>query len=419
MLLPFLDVALPNGVPAKRDGEHVPAPFGGKTMKLRSISIENFRAIEKLSLSFLDDFGQVRPVTVLAGPNGSGKTSVLFAILHALRRTMGYKTDDVPLPSRSGIRRRRERPDTWHDGPAPSVSVELEIEFDATEQQAIPELLKEVQGTVVPPLTDGRFYAKWVYPPRRRADGSERPWWYFERTDPYEEAAIYWLKARGTAIGAWMGRKVPFSVLQDIGGLCLFPQDRNLRQRVLGVSNAHYPGRDEAIQGELGEEERTGVRERSVADILKYLSQYARGQHEGGLPDERNWEKRIQDAFRQICAPKEYVGVLYRGDDPEGAPCFQDGDYRYPLELAASGEQVIIEYLSRLTYPSPLHHSLILIDEPELHLHPAWIRQLYLALPKIGEANQYILTTHSPELRGLAAADRALIDLGQLEGIRV
>lgn len=74
-----------------------------------------------------------------------------------------------------------------------------------------------------------------------------------------------------------------------------------------------------------------------------------------------------------------------------GEPCrkplhgngyLKDNESTYPLHMAASGEQVIIEYLARLTYPSPMNHSIILIDEPEIHLHPAWIRQLYLAFQK-------------------------------------
>ena len=54
-------------------------------------------------------------------------------------------------------------------------------------------------------------------------------------------------------------------------------------------------------------------------------------------------------------------------------------------------------------------------DEPEIHLHPSWIRQLYLVLPRLGENNQYLLTTHSAELRQRAVADHALVDLGELD----
>jgi predicted ATP-dependent endonuclease of OLD family len=147
--------------------------------------------------------------------------------------------------------------------------------------------------------------------------------------------------------------------------------------------------------------------------MLQYLSTYAKSR-ETPLPDELNWEKRIQETFRRICGPKEYIGYLYREEDPLGAPVLEDCGRRYPLSQAASGEQVILEYITRLTWPTPAERSIVLIDEPEIHLHPAWIRQLYVALARIGTCNQYILTTHSLELRQRAAADNAVVDLGAL-----
>src|SRR5436309_15098001 len=72
-------------------------------MKLRKVRIENFRAIKETEIVFADALGAIRPVTVLAGPNGSGKTSLLFAIVQALRGVMGYRTSDVPEPDELDI----------------------------------------------------------------------------------------------------------------------------------------------------------------------------------------------------------------------------------------------------------------------------------------------------------------------------
>jgi hypothetical protein len=165
----------------------------------------------------------------------------------------------------------------------------------------------------------------------------------------------------------------------------------------------------ENISGDVGRERN----EPTVWDILDYLGRYAHSPREKTLTDDENWEKRIQTIFARICAPKKYLGFLYRG--PTGAPFLDDQGSAYPLDRAASGEQIIMEYITRLTYPSPLNYSLILIDEAEIHLHPGWIRQLYRALPRIGVGNQYILTTHSTELRAMAAEDRVLVELGELE----
>ena len=39
---------------------------------------------------------------------------------------------------------------------------------------------------------------------------------------------------------------------------------------------------------------------------------------------------------------------------------------------------------------------------------------VYRALPEIGRNNQYVLTTHSQELRAMAAEDGCLKDLGNI-----
>src|SRR5258708_34154124 len=68
-------------------------------MHLRQLSIQNFRAIRQQAIPFEDAMGRVRPITVLAGPNGCGKTTVLLAIYRALSGAMGYYSDDVQEPS--------------------------------------------------------------------------------------------------------------------------------------------------------------------------------------------------------------------------------------------------------------------------------------------------------------------------------
>jgi energy-coupling factor transporter ATP-binding protein EcfA2 len=73
-----------------------PPPIG-----IRSIEIENFRRIESLRLEFLDPIGEVSDIAVLAGPNGSGKTSVLEACLLALEHEGDLQATKVDL-RRSG-----------------------------------------------------------------------------------------------------------------------------------------------------------------------------------------------------------------------------------------------------------------------------------------------------------------------------
>ncbi len=387
-------------------------------MKLRKLRVQNFRAIKDLTLSFEDQLGRIRPITVLAGPNGCGKTSVLFAIVNALGGVTGYRTSDVPEPTDLDIHR------TGSLGGALShtrfeLSVKLEIEFDEAERKAIPLVwaeTRDLQNDLKPAdIPNGRVTAEWKYPPPFDSEGIRRSVSYLNIT-PNKAFPLF--HGRRNAIRGWSNKKLSKrALLDDIGGILLFPQDRNLQSRVVGNGGtlSGYQHREDVTDGlQFDEDDRRKTTERSVWEILEYLSAYSH-QRQVKLRDEENWEKRIQEQFDRVCAPKKYLGFMFQPDDPVGAPYFQDGSSIYPLNMAASGEQVIIEYIARMTYRSPMNRSLILIDEPEVHLHPGWIRQLYRALPRIGTENQYILTTHSLELRAMAAEDNALVDLGEME----
>jgi hypothetical protein len=386
-------------------------------MKLRSLRISSFRAIDDLELRFDDALGRVRAVNVLAGPNGCGKTSVLFGIVQALRGAVGYRTDDVPVPCDFDIRTANLPPVSSQPIRA---SVQLEVEFDVVERTAIPQVFEDTcdlrpARESLPELPEGRIELEWNYPPRSYPDGSPRPSWHVTGTRPAN--ALPWFSGFKYAVRGWRNRKLRSrNLLEQIGRLYLFPQDRGLRTRVLGEADELIldQGAPE-VAGEPAEGRRQRDRgELSVYGILKYLSEFASGKRlerdEGAVL----WEDRVKEAFNRICYPKVYLGFMYHRDSPTGAPYFKDGDSLYPLQMASSGEQVIIEYATHLSYPSAMNYSLVLIDEPELHLHPGWIRQLYRALPQIGIGNQYIMTTHSEDLRTLAAEDGTLITLGSL-----
>jgi predicted ATPase len=387
-------------------------------MKLLSVEIENFRAIESLNLSFLDPLRAVRPVTVFSGPNGTGKTSILFAITNALRGVMGYRTADVPEPTQDDIRLPRNYGIGWNNR-TPEARVTVALQFDDEEQDAIREILAISDWESPPSLPEGQIKVIWSFPPEFDSQGKRRHWWNAD-VEPHLPNVRSWLSGRRLAIQAWNGRKLRgrFDLLTKIGGIRFFPQNRDLRDRVVGRDEPENANSMDGIgsQHDSADSELSApiAIDRSVTSILQFLSSYAKNRATP-LPDDRNWEKRIQEMFHRICHPKSYVGYLYREETPLGAPIIQDDVYRYPLSHAASGEMVILDYITRLTYPTPLDNSVILIDEPEIHLHPAWVRKLYFALPTLGANNQFVLTSHSPELRQRALADNCAVDLGSLE----
>ncbi|HVW96194.1 MAG TPA: AAA family ATPase [Mucilaginibacter sp.] len=71
--------------------------------------------------------------------------------------------------------------------------------------------------------------------------------------------------------------------------------------------------------------------------------------------------------------------------------------YELTLSQASSGEKEIINYLFGI-FALKITNGLIVIDEPELHLHPRWqllLMDLFMELTRQTK-NQFLITTHSP-----------------------
>ena len=54
-------------------------------------------------------------------------------------------------------------------------------------------------------------------------------------------------------------------------------------------------------------------------------------------------------------------------------------------------------------------NSIILIDEPELSLHPKWQQRIVDVYRKIGENNQIIIATHSPHILGSVKKENIIL----------
>lgn len=59
--------------------------------------------------------------------------------------------------------------------------------------------------------------------------------------------------------------------------------------------------------------------------------------------------------------------------------------------------------------PAASGEGVVLIDEIDLHLHPAWQRRIATDLPRVFPKLQFIATTHSPQVIGETAPGRAIV----------
>lgn len=111
------------------------------------------------------------------------------------------------------------------------------------------------------------------------------------------------------------------------------------------------------------------------------------------LPDPT--EKYIQ-AFGQLLYPKKMKPIDISSSTIEFYD--EDGVSRNFPQLSSGEKEVVILTFDILTQnPSDC---IILIDEPEVHLHPELTFRLIKVLKSIGERNQFFLFTHSPDIIG-------------------
>lgn len=96
--------------------------------------------------------------------------------------------------------------------------------------------------------------------------------------------------------------------------------------------------------------------------------------------------KRIH---RPVIDPAAPFGATLSVETPSGA--------RHSIDQLSSGEQEVLAlmfYVRRLS----AHGGLLLVDEPELHLHPTLQQSLFAVMENIAERAQVWIVTHSPKL---------------------
>jgi len=111
------------------------------------------------------------------------------------------------------------------------------------------------------------------------------------------------------------------------------------------------------------------------------------------------------------------VRMIGFSDDEKDLPLFSNSlNEVFDINKLSSGEkQLFIRILSLKMIEA--NNSVILIDEPEISLHPKWQQKIVKIYEKIGLNNQIIIATHSPSIIGSVTNDKIKIMKRTEQGI--
>lgn len=375
-------------------------------MKLRRLSLANVRSFrEEASLIVERDFA------IIVGPNGGGKTNLLDALMLSLQRHVF--NDHLPRrsPTANNPRHhvvatndglRNTRLSRHHDANNGPQRVELIIEATSADADNMARMAQQarqlydrakpdfdslpiapevpwsepvpagsrhrfaISNDSLEPPADDKSNAFRQYLARYKADAAIRTL-YPGEFEPLSHTLLYLPVTRSA------------SVIQ--GSIALPSFDAGELQR--GVDATHSRS-----SGQLADLAIGSLAERYLA-ILH--------QDRGGA----------MERFRQTRAARGITDTLERLGYSWQLKCTSTQKNSFSVEItkngrsfdvlsASSGEREILIYALAI-YALDIEQALVVIDEPELHLHPKWQRLLLEILQPLATAtgNQFILATHA------------------------
>ncbi len=335
-------------------------------MYLRRLRLENVYGFERLDLDLTHADGAFAGWTVLAGPNGSGKTSAL--------RAMGIVLRGPPsVPSMLDPRR--------FGAHIASASAEIVVEADD-------RFVDDARSDAVVPLT-------WGFPTGGYA--SVTPPWVGTHTALTKGSSLGvashglgWFAAGYGPYRRLYGPEDVFTMIAqretDVVGL--FAEGASIAEGVAGLMRLNYRRQDERTPQD--EKARLKALEDACLDLVSALLVEANLKVVGVGPDGL---------------------IARRGEREISLARFSDGQRVVAALVVDLVMRMSSVFGERFEYDRQQrvvpHTGVVLIDEVEAHLHPTWQRRIGPLFKRHFPAVQFIVTTHSPFI--CQAADRGAL----------
>ena len=333
---------------------------------LKDVHIKNF-------LSLCDVELPLKPLTVLVGPNASGKSNVLGAL--SVLRTMVIAEDDPPVEFIHGS--------LWAGG-ASRITFQLQVEVG----QISTEYRLGVEEAADNPFASEELSVNSV--PVIKIQSGQGDVWdenggnqtaYTSNRLALKSAGDYGHKPITRDLTTFIKRWQFYNFQPDI-----------IRQALLVEEIAPK------VFKEFRESPRLDAMGLTLSAVLPYWHQ-----HKGELFNN----------VSQSLAASTNIGLDYCSIDRDNQLCLLEGyEQPIPLARASDGTLRLVAYYTLLNEPEL--PPLIAIEEPERNLHPNALADIAEGLEQIAKRTQVIITTHSSQLLDEFKAENLSDSLGVL-----
>jgi predicted ATP-binding protein involved in virulence len=340
-------------------------------MRIKELHLENFRGFEKLDIVFPEDSN----VAVFIGENGSGKTTVLDAIVFLLQIKI---FQNYCVGKKNGII--HQKTDVSNTSLLDSLVLKLSLDDFISSLYPI-TYSPNAQYTVDENTTNKPFFLSLYY-----ARGKEQHLEFLEDKIPLHSGILYSPRNWNELKHNYEKANSPYNDAFGINLIDPRKAQNDFEQWFFSLEN-----------NEL----------QSIFDNKDFKFR---------LPELETFRNVISTFFSNF---NDIKIDRIKGNREKGVKVFdktdnwielnKNGD-KLRLSQLSAGEQALLMFIvditrrllqinSNSTAEQIIQSSgIILIDEIELHLHPKWQRNILPALTKTFPNVQFIVTTHSPQI---------------------
>lgn len=403
-------------------------------MKINSLKIVNFRGISSVILENLKN------MVVIAGPNGCGKSCILDAIRLLKSIYGGYQQNEIHQWLSEFQINFTQDPEAF-SGLMQDKTKEFEIAITFELQEEEISYLREhaaqlIQDTVwrqlVPELQGWTSVDTAPLAAQIRAKQGEVE----DRTRDSLQAFLSEIETKIVNARIWI--EPQFKQLRVQRSAALEIIFSVYKPNVIGVIEYNGPKRHyerENVQGVNLNLDQNQQMQRSHHALYNYGAKYSNVKGEmastyvrealaknAGVEfnEKQTLTNTLRDLFQQFFPDKQFLGPVATKEGYLKFPVKTQSGTEHDLNELSSGEKEILFGYLRLRNSAP-KNSVILLDEPELHLNPRLLRGLPAFYHKnlgISLNNQIWLVTHSDALlrESVGAGDFSVFHMSPTKG---